>query len=409
EPSTKPPWTSTTAFTGESAAPAIIISFLCLLLLTTVVGMTAFVGSPNLHWSSRSNDSFRDGEHDAKSGFAAYHALVSLSDPIQWEHFIHGMHAGKHTEFQRLLGIHCRAGIPASHRSSSHDQWQHAQTKWFCRCGRNQEFAVHRQSIHERGNRLCVRRRRQNHARAAQLLQFRRCLISARINVMMRSQLPCQRFLVPPSPKSHRHESHLPRVLNSQVSQSANAVHGHDVASPRARMAQRVEYGDARAHERPGFLRRQFIRNRRQRRRRRDHMLGIPAVEIDARDLAIGAHCEIAAPALFALEAMSTVPPDTDAPTLFPASDAAADRIDPPGDFMARHTGILNPGPETFFDEHVAVANAARLHLHANLSRARLRDVAFYQFPISAWFADLRRLHCIHNSFAGLAVALLRT
>ena len=138
-------------------------------------------------------------------------------------------------------------------------------------------------------------------------------------------------------------------------------------------------------------------------------MLGIPAVEIDARDLAIDAHREIAAPALFALEAMSTVPPDTDTLTVLPASDTATERIDPPGDFMARHTGILNPGPETFFDEHVAVANAARLHLHANLSRARLRDVAFYQFPISAWFADLRRLHCIHNSFAGLAVALLRT
>src|SRR2546429_5964862 len=65
-------------------------------------------------WSSRSKDSFRDGEHDAKSGFAAYHALVSLADPFQWEHFIHRFNAGKHTEFQRLLGINCSPRIHAN-------------------------------------------------------------------------------------------------------------------------------------------------------------------------------------------------------------------------------------------------------------------------------------------------------
>src|SRR2546427_8550314 len=55
----------------------------------------------------------------------------------------------------------------------------------------------------------------------------------------------------------------------------------------------------------------------------------------------------------------------------------------------------LRAGPQTLFNEHVAVANAARLHLHAHLSSAGLREVTFYQFPVSAWFADLRRLHCV--------------
>ena len=72
---------------------------------------------------------------------------------------------------------------------------------------------------------------------------------------------------------------------------------------PRApELRKRVVNCNARAHKRPRFLRRQFIGNRRQRRRRRDHVFGITAIEIDPGDLAIDAHREIAAPALFADE-----------------------------------------------------------------------------------------------------------
>jgi hypothetical protein len=44
---------------------------------------------------------------------------------------------------------------------------------------------------------------------------------------------------------------------------------------------------------------------------------------------------------------------------------------------MARHTRILNTWPEPFFDERIAVANTARLHLNAHPPPLRLRDVAF--------------------------------
>ena len=122
-----------------------------------------------------------------------------------------------------------------------------------------------RQSIHERGDRLCVRRRRENHARAAELLQFRRRIASIGINVMVRAQFSRQRFLVLASADRHGLESHLPRVLNTEMSQSADAVHGDHIAAARAGIAQRVVDRDARAHERPRFLRRQVVRNRRQR------------------------------------------------------------------------------------------------------------------------------------------------
>ena len=96
---------------------------------------------------------------------------------------------------------------------------------------------------------------------------------------------------------------------------------------------------------------------------------------------------------------MSAMPAHADALTFLPFRDVAADRIDASRDFMTRHARILKPGPQTLFDEHIAVANAARLHFHANLAGARLRDIAFHQFKISTGFADLRRFHfLIHKS-----------
>jgi hypothetical protein len=68
-------------------------------------------------------------------------------------------------------------------------------------------------------------------------LQFLRRVASVRINVMMRTKFPRQRFLVPPSTKRYRLEAHLPCVLNSEVSESANAVHGYHVADLRPRIA----------------------------------------------------------------------------------------------------------------------------------------------------------------------------
>jgi hypothetical protein len=72
------------------------------------------------------------------------------------------------------------------------------------------------------------------------------------------------------------------------------------------------------------------------------------------------------------------MPAHADALTFLPFRDVVADCFDASSDFMTRHTRILKPGPQPLFDEHIAVANAARVHLHTNLPGARLRDVAFH-------------------------------
>src|SRR5262245_5388992 len=106
------------------------------------------------------------------------------------------------------------------------------------------------------------------------------------------------------------------------------------------------------------------------------------------------AHGEVPAPAQFADETMSPMPADSNALPLPPCDHVVADGIDVSRDFMTWYTWIRKPRPETVFDKHVAVANAARFYLHAHLPSARLRNNTLDQFPISTRFADLRRLHC---------------
>jgi len=97
---------------------------------------------------------------------------------------------------------------------------------------------------------------------------------------------------------------------------------------------------------------------------------------------------------------MSAVPAYADTLTVLPLRNVAANRIDASGDFMTRHPWILQTGPKSVFDQNVAVANAARLHFHADLAGARFGDFAFHQFKIPAGLADLRRFHFLTHELS---------
>src|SRR2546430_8936965 len=57
---------------------------------------------------------------------------------------------------------------------------------------------------------------------------------------------------------------------------------------------------------------------------------------------------------------------DADALAFFPFCNLVADCIDAPRDLMTGHTSILKSGPQTFFNEHVAVTNHAPFYFHAD-------------------------------------------
>jgi hypothetical protein len=182
------------------------------------------------------------------------------------------------------------------------------------------------------------------------------------------------------------------------MAQSANAMHCDDISSARAGITQRVEDCNSGAHQRRRLVGGHFLRNRSQRIRRRNQVLCISTVEINASDFSIDAHREVTTTTLFADEAMSTMPTDTDALTFGPRSNVVANRIDVSCNFMTWHTWILKPGPKPFFNKSIAVANATCLNFNADLSSAWFRDVALHQFPLSTGPAYLCDFHfCIHD------------
>src|SRR5437899_12918478 len=158
---------------------------------------------------------------------------------------------------------------------------------------------------------------------------------------MMRAKFFGERFLIFSATERDGFKAHTPRVLHAEMAKPTDALHRDDVARARARIAQRVEHRNARAHERTGLFRRQFIRNRRHRFGGRNHVFGVTAVEIDAGDFAIDAHREIAAPPLRADETMPAMPAYTNALAFFPVRHAITDCVDAAGNFMTRPSSLL--------------------------------------------------------------------
>src|SRR5262245_52699953 len=91
---------------------------------------------------------------------------------------------------------------------------------------------------------------------------------------------------------------------------------------------------------------------------------------------------------------MSAVPTDPDPLARLPKRNIGTDRVDSSRDFMSWHPWIFESGgPVTFFDEHIAVADAAGFHLDANLVMLWLGDGALADFKVSPRLRDLHDFH----------------
>jgi hypothetical protein len=158
-------------------------------------------------------------------------------------------------------------------------------------------------------------------------------------------------------------------------------------------MAQRVVDSNSGAEQRRGFGRRQIIRHQSHRFCRDHHVFGVTSIKADASDLSELAKNEITTAARVALKAVPAVPSHAYPLTGLPQGNVCANRIDASGNLVARHSRILNSRPETFFDELVAVAQAAGFHLDAYLPASRLRRRTLNDFEITSGLADLNGFH----------------
>ena len=124
-----------------------------------------------------------------------------------------------------------------------------------------------------------------------------------------------------------------------------------------------------------------------------DHVFGIAAVVADAGDLLILQLMKSPRRQASQVKAVAAVPADADALAGLPVGDVSADGVDAAGDFVSGDAGILDAGPMAFFDQRIAMADAAGFDLNSDLVAAGFGDVSFDQFEIAAGFADLDSFH----------------
>src|SRR5215813_1062583 len=209
----------------------------------------------------------------------------------------------------------------------------------------------------------------------------------------MSTQFAGQRFFVSATPDPHGAKTHLPCVLNAQMTQTANALYRYQIASPRACIAERVVHRDAGAKERGRLVRRQVVRKRRHGFSRGHHVLGIAAVKAEPSDFLKLAEDEVAAPAGITHKAVAAMPAHPHTLTRLPVGYTFAHRIHVPSDLMTWHARIVQARPETVFHHHIAVADAASFDFDAHLSASGLRDFAFNEFKGTIGASDLYDTH----------------
>ena len=80
-------------------------------------------------------------------------------------------------------------------------------------------------------------------------------------------------------------------------------------------------------------------------------MFGVTAIERNSgREQRYISRKEIAAPAMVAVSAVSTMPANPNPLTILPWLHSFTDKIDNSDDFMSRHTRILNTWPRSILD-----------------------------------------------------------
>src|SRR6202171_1296498 len=163
-------------------------------------------------------------------------------------------------------------------------------------------------------------------------------------------------------------------------------------------MSQRVERGNASAHQRRSFGCVERFRHLRQSFHWRDHVFLIAAVVADSANLHVCAVHEISASARKTGAVLPTVPADSNPLACLPFLHAHAQFVDHASYFVSGDARVRNAGEKTFLRHHIAVTDTTGLHLNPHLSPARLRSFALYEFKVRSSLWHLHDFHFCHLS-----------
>ena len=173
--------------------------------------------------------------------------------------------------------------------------------------------------------------------------------------------------------------------------QPTDAQDSNGISRPRSAMAQAVVGGHAGAHQRCGVHVRQIVRNQRQCIGRRNHVVGIAAIETDPGDLRVFAENKVALAAGNAVVAVPAMPAQAHPLSCLEEWNVSPHSIHHASNLMPRYAGIGDAGKEAELGNRIAVANAAGLHADAHMARPRLGKLPLHHFKGAARCGNL---HC---------------
>ena len=339
------------------------------------------------------------GEDDAELGFAAGHARVSFVHFGERELFDHRAYAREFGEPQSVFGIRGDAGSPALNSFATANHEASLNLERVTAGTDDEKFAVGREAGDEIRHGFAARGGCEDDFGAAEFLQFRDGVGRGAVNVNMRAKLFGKRFAVSASADGGDAIAKLAGELHPQMAKAPYALNGDQIARERAAVTQSVERSDAGAKKRSGIGGIERVRHSGDSFCGNDRVFGVAAVEAKPSDFFVGAIDEITAAALRTGPVMTAVPPDANALAFVPSSDAGADFVDDSGNFVARRSRVNHAGPKAVFDKMVAEADAAGLHADANVTRGRLRNIAFLEFEVSTRLGDNGDFHFGHREF----------
>ena len=328
-------------------------------------------------------------------GAAAEHTLVSFGGAFEREDFVHRADAGEDAEGESVFGVDGGARIPALDGAASLEKEAGGDGEGGGGAD-DDEGAIDGEAALDGAHGIAAGDRGEDDFCAAQFEQAGDRVLGLAVEIMMGAELGGEGALVVSAGDGDSEEAELGGELNGEMAEASDAEDGDDIARPGAAVAERVEGGDAGAHEGSGIDGRQFIGEQSGCGGWGDHVIGIAAVEGDTGDLVGFAGEEIAAAAGLAASTIAAVPADADALADGPGRGIGADGVDEADDFVSGNARILNPGEEAVLGEDVAVADAARLDFDADLAGARLRDIPLDEFERTLGGGDLNGAHFGH-------------
>ena len=266
------------------------------------------------------------------------HGLIDLGHRELLNHALHAVRLRERNSFFGIEGVSAR---PARHRQAvqhhGHGVHGHRSNR-----SENQQRPARRQAILQAANGIRVRGRDDNDRGSTHLLQCFARVVGFGVDVVRRAELEGEVLLIRPAAESHGAVTHLPSVLDCEMTETAETLHRDSVAGLDMRdVTDAIEDRHARTEERRDLSSISAVGDTDCGLSAQRGVLAVASLAEDAVDGLVLAHLELAAIAGAAGVVVAAVPG---------AADAVADLP------LLLRWGDLDDGADVLVAEHLDLA-----------------------------------------------------